>query len=93
MELRAVMRALCGPGHVMNDDHEHDHDEDPAAEDAHAEDATKWLRIVAVFVILVSGLAGGLPPLFSKVSACSVLVMNDLGGNVGCGEGPRTKQV
>jgi hypothetical protein len=39
----------------------------PAAVDQRSGDATIWLRIVAIFVILISGLAGGLPPLFSKV--------------------------
>jgi hypothetical protein len=63
-----AMRMLLGPGHGL-DDHEDDEHEGDAAEEEHdhEEDNTKWLRIVAVFVILVSGLVGGLPPLFSKV--------------------------
>jgi hypothetical protein len=70
MEMQAfALRMLLGPGHGVDDDHEDDdHGEDAAADPhVHEEDNTRWLRIVAVFVILVSGLAGGLPPLFSKV--------------------------
>jgi hypothetical protein len=67
-----AMRMLLGSGHEL-DAHGDDGHEDDAALDPyldvheHDEDTTKWLRIVAIFVILVSGLVGGLPPLFSKV--------------------------
>lgn len=42
--------------------------EDELQEDEQIENITKPLRIAAVFIILLGGLAGTLPPLFSRVS-------------------------
>ncbi len=57
---------LIGAGEGVEDDHDHEHDHDHA----HEHDATKTLRIVGLFLILLAGLAGSVPPLLMKVGGC-----------------------
>ncbi len=70
---RLALRVLLGPGHshVVEEEEDHDHAGETEGEhDDHDEEghgSTQTIRIIAIFVILASGLIGGLPPLFMKV--------------------------
>ncbi len=44
-----------------------DADQGPEAEPGNAGENTQALRIASIFVILMAGVIGGLPPLFLKV--------------------------
>lgn len=61
-----VLRALLEEEHHDGDEHDGHDDDHHGHEDGHSDD-TFDIRIIAIFVILLAGIIGGLVPLYVKV--------------------------